>query len=409
MDNLKIFTAELKNVFPELFASASEFEQIGVALCLAPMLAPDMLEQAFKEEAKNESSSSSLGGIPGQQHRGLFATGETLAHFYCNGDLQKRIDLIRSLPAYLSEPEALLHIEAAPPGEPFLSGKLALSNYCRNAYSGYGILYEQRISQLNLGGFIHSNLELEDLVLPAEVLESLEEITDWEFYFDKEKKPARFARRMKKGLKVLFYGKPGTGKSETASILGKRFNRQIYRIDLAQVVSKYIGETEKNLSRVFELAESRDWILFFDEGDALFGRRTSINSSNDRYANQETAYLLQRIEDFDGILIVSSNSIENIDSAYQRRFHIMVEFSMPDQFTRSQIWEKLLNELGTEIRLSPEEWDHLALTDLSGGNITNVVQYAYLKTFRKKQPITFPILKSGIVRELRKENRLMSL
>ncbi len=116
------------------------------------------------------------------------------------------------------------------------------------------------------------------------------------------------------------------GKSLTASLLGKSANMDVYRIDLSKVVSKYIGETEKNLSNIFDMAENKDWILFFDEADALFGKRTSASDSKDRYANQEVADLLQRIEDFPGIVILATNLKSNLDEAFARRFQSMIYF-----------------------------------------------------------------------------------
>src|SRR5204862_7509529 len=117
----------------------------------------------------------------------------------------------------------------------------------------------------------------------------------------------------------LFPGPPGTGKTMSAALLGKASQREVYRVDLSLVVSKYIGETEKNLARVFDSAQQRDWILFFDEADALFGKRGESKDAHDRYANQEVSFLLQRVETFDGIAILASNLRDNIDQAFARR------------------------------------------------------------------------------------------
>src|SRR5690606_11585436 len=123
---------------------------------------------------------------------------------------------------------------------------------------------------------------------------------------------------IKPGYRTLFYGPPGTGKTLTAMLLGKEFQRNVFRIDLSQVVSKYIGETEKNLEKIFQRAANKEWILFFDEADALFGKRTSVKDAHDRYANQEVSYLLQRVEDFPGLVILASNYKNNIDKAFVR-------------------------------------------------------------------------------------------
>ncbi len=130
----------------------------------------------------------------------------------------------------------------------------------------------------------------------------------------------------KPGYRVLFDGDAASDKIETVEMLGKEFNKEVHRVDLSQVVSKYIGETEKNLDAVFEKATNKDWILFFDEADALFGKRTDVKDSHDRYANQEVSYLLQRIEDHPGLSILATNLKGNIDKAFTRRFQTVLQF-----------------------------------------------------------------------------------
>ena len=126
--------------------------------------------------------------------------------------------------------------------------------------------------------------------------------------------------------KILFIGEPGTGKKTLASLIGQQSGKEVYRIDLSMIVSKYIGETEKNLELVFAKAENKGWILFFDEADALFGKRTNVKDAHDKYANQEVAYLLQRIEDYNGLVIVATNMKNNIDDAFIRRFQTIISF-----------------------------------------------------------------------------------
>ena len=129
-----------------------------------------------------------------------------------------------------------------------------------------------------------------------------------------------------KNNKILFIGAPGTGKKTLASLIGQQSGKAVYRIDLSMLISKYIGETEKNLSQVFDAAEDKNWILFFDEAAALFGKRTNVRDAHDKYANQEVAYLLQKIENHNGLVILATNMKSNIDEAFKRRFQTIITF-----------------------------------------------------------------------------------
>jgi SpoVK/Ycf46/Vps4 family AAA+-type ATPase len=179
----------------------------------------------------------------------------------------------------------------------------------------------------------------------------------------------------------------------------------VHRVDLSIVVSKYIGETEKNLSRVFDLAEQRGWILFFDEADALFGQRTRVDSSHDRYANQEVSYLLQRIEDFPGVVILSSNLRTNIDEAFIRRFQSVIAFPLPGGAERLRLWAE---GLPTALAHDPEL--HLEVLadkyEIAGGTIVNVIRYAVLKSLvRGDGQLLAEDVHAGLRRELIKEGR----
>jgi len=131
-----------------------------------------------------------------------------------------------------------------------------------------------------------------------------------------------------KNKRILFVGAPGTGKKIAASLIGQQLGIDVYRIDLSMVVSKYIGETEKNLKKIFDEAEHKNWILFFDEADALFGKRTNVRDAHDKYANQEIAYLLQRIENYNGIVILATSIKNNIDEAFKRRLQTIIHFPL---------------------------------------------------------------------------------
>jgi SpoVK/Ycf46/Vps4 family AAA+-type ATPase len=185
---------------------------------------------------------------------------------------------------------------------------------------------------------ISTSMDWEDIVLEEYTMTQVNEINTWLKHGNTLMNDWGLDKKIKPGYRALFYGPPGTGKTLTATLLGKAAGRDVYKVDLSMVVSKYIGETEKNLSNIFDTAQYKDWILFFDEADALFGKRTQAESSNDRHANQQTAYLLQRIEDFPGMTILASNLKGNMDEAFSRRFQSVVYFGMPSAAERYLLW-----------------------------------------------------------------------
>jgi SpoVK/Ycf46/Vps4 family AAA+-type ATPase len=186
---------------------------------------------------------------------------------------------------------------------------------------------------------------------------------------------ARLARGA--GISVLFTGPTGTGKTTAAEVLARDLSLRLFQIDLATVVSKYIGETEVNLSVIFREAELSQSLLFFDEADALYGKRTEVKDAHDRYANIEVNYLLQRIEQYQGLVVLATNFQENIDDAFLRRLHCVVRFPFPDEQARLQIWKL---QFPADAPLSPKvDFDFLANQfRLSGGNINHVaIEAAY--------------------------------
>jgi SpoVK/Ycf46/Vps4 family AAA+-type ATPase len=208
-----------------------------------------------------------------------------------------------------------------------------------------------------------------------------------------------------KGVNVLFYGPSGTGKTMAADILAGALGLELYKIDLATVVSKYIGETEKNLSRIFAAAEASNAILFFDEADALFGKRSEVKDARDRYANIEVAYLLQKMEEYDGVAILATNLRGNIDDAFARRLHHAVEFPFPDAALREHIWRAVLPaELP---RADDINFPFLARQfELSGGNIRNVALSAAFLAAEAGRPVDMRFLVIGVARELQKMGKL---
>ena len=231
-------------------------------------------------------------------------------------------------------------------------------------------------SSHNLGRFarkIELKYEWNDLVLPADQLTQLSEICSRYRHQQLVYGNWGFGRKLSlgRGLSALFSGHPGTGKTMAAEVIANELLLDLYKIDLSQVVSKYIGETEKSLNSIFQEAQASNAILFFDEADALFGKRTEVKDSHDRYANIEVSYLLQKMEEYDGIAILATNLRKNIDEAFLRRMQFIIEFPFPDEEQRKRIWEVIFPR---ETPLAGDV-DFTALARairLAGGNLKNI-------------------------------------
>jgi ATPase family associated with various cellular activities (AAA) len=224
---------------------------------------------------------------------------------------------------------------------------------------------------------IETKGEWSDLVLEATTLRQVQEVAHWVKHEHHIMDGLGMRKKIRPGYRALFYGPPGTGKTFTCALLGKSTGLPVYRVDLSLVVSKYIGETEKNLARVFNHAEKHKWILFFDEADALFGKRTAVSDARDRFANQEVSYLLQKVEEYDGVVILATNFKGNIDMAFTRRFENMVHFPMPSAKERELIWRATLP---AKLPLAPDiDLQKVAEKfDLSGASIVDAVRAAVL-------------------------------
>ena len=208
-----------------------------------------------------------------------------------------------------------------------------------------------------------------------------------------------------KGLNILFSGPSGTGKTMAAEILAGELALDLYKIDLSTVVSKYIGETEKNLSRIFQEAENSNAVLFFDEADALFGKRSEVKDAHDRYANLEISYLLQKMEEFDGVVILATNFKKNMDPAFVRRIQFILEFPFPDEEHREKIWKKVFPD---EAPLSTEvDFPFLARRlEIAGGNIKNISLRAAYLAADKDDGIHMEHLIAAAKRELQKIGKM---
>jgi AAA+ superfamily predicted ATPase len=247
----------------------------------------------------------------------------------------------------------------------------------------------------------------DDLVVPEDTLAQLREICSHYRHRHRVLGEWRFERKLSygKGLSALFAGPSGTGKTMAAEVVANELQLDLYKIDLSAVVSKYIGETEKNLARIFKEAESSNSILFFDEADALFGKRTKVSDAHDRYANIETSYLLQKMEAYEGVAILATNLRENIDDAFARRIRFLVDFPFPDAERRQQIWRTHFPAeapTGHDIDFA---WLGQQL-QITGGNIKNIALNAAFMAAEDGGEIAMAHVLRGAKREFEKIGKL---
>lgn len=376
-------------------------ERIVFLLALAPHLHPQSLDILFVQNKDIDRPYTEFGGRKGISHGGFLPTGQTAVFILAADNHQRRDEILHILNTdHWFYNANILRCEGAGEGEPFLSGRLIISEEV------LAKLHKWRYTPEYTSDFpakrITTSLEWTDLVLPCNLLDELDDIIKWLQYQDEIRQMWHLDRIIKSGYRCLFYGPPGTGKTLTANVLGKQNNMEVYRIDLSMLMSKYIGETEKNLAKIFDKAAHKNWILFFDEADALFGQRTETNSANDRHANQEVAYLLQRIEDFSGMVILATNLKNNIDEAFFRRFQSILYFPMPDKALRLQLWQNMI----------PKQWlpqdSDVWLTEMaehvfSGGSMVNIIQNCAIRIIQTEdRKISKEICLQAIEREKNK-------
>jgi len=247
----------------------------------------------------------------------------------------------------------------------------------------------------------------DDIVLPKEALNLLKQISAQVGQRSKVYDEWGFRHKMNRGLGIsaLFAGESGVGKTMAAEVIARDLKLNLYRIDLSAVVSKYIGETEKNLCQVFDAAEGSGAVLFFDEADALFGKRSEVKDSHDRYANIETSFLLQRMEEYRGLAILATNMKSALDTAFLRRLRFIVNLPFPDQAGRKLIWQKVFPPDAPTEAL---DYDFLARFNLTGGSIHNIALNAAFLAAQGGAPVSMPLLISAARTELRKLEKTVS-
>jgi AAA+ superfamily predicted ATPase len=380
-------------------------ERIILLLTIIPHVAPQLLDVFFVKNNHLERGYTEFGGIKGISHGGFLPTMETAFFILAGNNIEKRLELKKIFRhEHFFYAHNILQIEKLSSNEPEQSCQILLTD----DYVDYFTTGEARKPRFEAdfpAKLITTQYEWDDLVVEEYTIRQIEEIKAWLLHGEKLLRDWGMSRKLKPGYKILFFGPPGTGKTLTACLFGKLAEKDVFRIDLSMVVSKYIGETAKNLEKVFRKAENKNWILFFDEADALFGKRTQISDAHDKYANQEISYLLQRLEDYNGLVILASNLKSNIDEAFCRRLQAMISFPMPKPRERLRLWKQSFSEKSTfedsiDLNFIAERYA------LSGGSIMNVVRYSSLMAInRNENIIRKQDILEGIKREFEKEGK----
>ncbi len=381
-------------------------DKLLLVLTLSPMLKAGFLDAAIKQNIAADGDHPELGGQRSAGFRGLLPTAETFLFLVAGNNLAHRLEIWHWLRS-----QSVLYkkqiVEVQKPqneGEPMQSGILKIDE-ARAEEILYGDAAPPAFSMEFPARKLFTTLQWEDLALTTQTATELNELKQW---LETRDSIADWgiSRYVKKGYRALFYGPPGTGKTLAATLLGKHTGTEVFLVDLSMVVSKYIGETEKNLAALFNKARNKNWILFFDEADALFGKRTSVRDAHDKYANQEVAYLLQRVEDFPGLVILASNLKGNIDEAFLRRFQSVIHFPMPGPKERFLLWQKAF----VAVPNPPETKLLQAFArkfELTGSNIVNAAHFACLRAAAEGKGIAETDLLTGINRELKKEGKVI--
>ncbi len=382
-------------------------ERILLILVLIPQVQPNMLDIFFSANKSIGRGYTEFGGLKGNKHSGFIPTVETALFLLAGKDLTLRFSFYRFFePDHIFAAHNIISIDRGTSDEPFYSSAISISDEYVDFFTT-GQIRKPRFSTEFPAKLLTTKMEWEDLVVDQYTRKQVDELRIWLEHGPDLLNKWHMDAKLKPGYKVLFYGPPGTGKTLTAALLGKVFKLDVYRIDLSMVISKYIGETEKNLEKVFRRAEHKNWILFFDEADALFGKRTSISDAHDKYANQEIAYLLQRLEDYPGLVILASNMRNNVDEAFTRRLQSIIHFATPKAQERVRLWT---NAFSPEcIPPAADDILHIATQyELAGGSIINVVQYASLMALgSNRRNILIEDILEGVKKEFSKEGKTL--
>lgn len=358
------------------------YSRLAIALTLAPHLRPQALDVFYSKNALYDRGFTEFGGQTRKEHLGFLPTAQTLNFLLTAKEqslYEKFLDLF--LPTHVLQQKQIISLAEMVPNLPQWSGLLSLNQN----WLTYFVTGEPEKIQMDqqLGTQMTTQLTWDDLVIDKQTSLALQEMMTWATHQHTLMQDWGLAQKLKPGYRALFYGAAGTGKKLSAALIGKSLGLSVYRIDLAALVSKYIGETEKNLDQVFKIARQDNLILFFDEIDALFAKTTATESSND---HPIVAYFLQQLADFEGLVIVAAQLKAHLSSPLKSLFQQSLYFPLPDAAARLQLWK---NAFSGKPSLAPAI-DLIAIAEkyeLTSGAINNVLRYCALAAVQQNESI----------------------
>ncbi len=399
--------SKTKAIYAQLLTrhKLSAEQRLALILAITPGIKPELLDSFYARNKTWDKSFTEFGGALSETHRGFLPTWETFYFILAGDDLGVRLRA-QSIFAHgedLIFKHNLIEKGSVSRGTPEATAQLLPTNYL---FARFVLGLEQ--GGLNLGYDFPAKkytvpLSREDLVISNETQEAFDRLIEW---INLEQVPDNLQKFVDPGVKVLFFGPPGTGKSLAAALVGQATGRDVYRVDLSKITSKYIGETEKNLSKVFDAGERSNWILFFDEADALFGQRVKAEDHKDRHGNHEVAYLLQRVEEYQGVVILAANLISGIDKAFSRRFQLLVPFQRPRYSERLKIWKTYFAEAELDFREQESEvWEAFAKAHkITAANVKNILRASLVRArVEGTDDLAEAFIKAAIRDELAKE------